>query len=329
MKAAFYTQYGQPEVLSIKKLERPTPKENEVLVRVYATTVNRTDCASLTAKPFIIRFFAGLMKPKHSIPGTDFAGVIEAVGSAVNSFRVGDRVWGFDDAGLGSQAEYLCLSVEKAVEKFPNNLSFAQAAASMEGAHYAYNFINKVSLAAGQKALLNGATGAIGSALLQFLKYHGLYVTATCDTKNIELIKSLGADKVIDYTQQNLREDDEVYDFVFDAVGKSTFGRCKSLLKEKGIYISSELGPWSQNVFLALLTPVFGGKKVIFPIPSNIPKSITFIRSLIEKGKFRPHIDRTYPLEDIAEAYRYVLTGQKIGNVVVTIGGHGQQTIKT
>lgn len=319
MKAAFYTQYGPPEVLSIKEIERPAPNEKEVLVRVYATTVNRTDCANLTAKPFIMRFSNGLMKPKRPIPGTDFAGVIEAVGTGVNSFQVGDRVWGFNDAGVSSQAEYLCFPVEKAIEKLPDNLPYEQAAASLEGAHYACNFINKVSLAAGQKVLLNGAAGAIGSALLQFLKYHGLYVTATCNTKNIELIKSLGADKVIDYTRQDLTDDDEVYDFVFDSVGKSTFGRCKPLLKEKGIYISSELGPGSQNIFLALLTPLLGGKKVIFPIPSNILKSIAYIRDLIEKGKFKPVIDRTYPLEDIAEAYRYVLTGQKTGNVVVTM----------
>ncbi|GHB56768.1 NAD(P)-dependent alcohol dehydrogenase [Persicitalea jodogahamensis] len=319
MKAAFYTQYGDPRVLSVKEVEKPTPKENEVLVRVYVTTVNRTDCANLTAKPFIMRFVNGLMKPKRQIPGTDFAGEIAAVGTKVKSFEVGDRVWGFGDQGICSQAEYLCLPEEKAMAHFPASLSYEQAAASVEGAHYACNFINKVKLAPGQKAIVNGATGAIGSALLQFLKYHELSVTAVCNTKNIERIKSLGADKIIDYTRQDFTDDDEKYDFVFDTVGKSTFGMCKPLLKDEGIYISSELGPGSQNIFLALFTPLLGGKKVIFPIPSDIKGSLTFIGRLVEKGKFMPVIDTTYPLENIAEAYRYVLTGQKTGNVVIRV----------
>ncbi len=319
MKAAYYTRYGSPEVLSVKEVEKPTPKEDEVLVRVYATTVNRTDCANLTAKPFIMRFINGLIKPKYPIPGTDFAGEIETVGTAVKSFKVGDRVWGFGDYGIKSQAEYLCFPEEKAIARFPENLTYEQAAASIEGAHYAYHFINKVKLSPSQSVLINGATGAIGSALLQFLKYHELYVTAVCNTKNIELVKSLGADKIIDYTRQDLTKDDGKYDFVFDAVGKSTFGRCKPLLKEKGIYISSELGPGSQNIFLALITPFSKGKKVLFPIPSNIRGSMAYIRDLVKKGSFKAVIDKTYSLEDIAEAYRYVLTGQKTGNVVIAM----------
>ncbi|MPR32671.1 NAD(P)-dependent alcohol dehydrogenase [Salmonirosea aquatica] len=319
MKAAFFTQYGPPEVLSVREVEKPAPNENEVLVRVYATTVNRTDCANLTAQPFIMRFINGLTKPRQPIPGTDFAGEIEAIGGNVQSFKVGDKVWGFGDYGIKSQAEYLCFPEGKAIARFPDNLTYEQAAASLEGAHYAYHFINKVKLNPSQKVLVNGATGAIGSALLQFLKYHGLYVTAVCNTKNIGLIKSLGADKIIDYTRQDFTTDDEKYDFIFDAVGKSTFGRCKPLLKAKGTYISSELGPGSQNVFLALWGLWASGKKVIFPIPSDIRGSMAFIRDLIEKGKFRPVIDRTYPLEEIAEAYRFVLTGQKTGNVVITM----------
>jgi NADPH:quinone reductase-like Zn-dependent oxidoreductase len=317
MKAIVYTRYGQPDVLQLKEVPMPVPKENEVLVRVQATTVNRTDCANLTARPFIMRFTNGLFRPRRQTPGTDFAGSVEAVGSNVSTFKTGDRVWGFGDQGIGSQAEYVCFPADKGIARFPEGLSGEQAAASLEGAHYAYNFINKVALAPGQKVLLNGATGAIGSALLQFLKYHGLYVAAVCDTKNVELIKSLGADKIIDYTRQDLTDDDEQYDYVFDAVGKSTFGKCKPLLKEKGIYISSELGPGSQNIFLALLTPMLGGKKVIFPIPSDIRGSMKYIHELTEKGKFKPVIDRTYPLDDIADAYRYVLTGQKTGNVVI------------
>lgn len=319
MKAAFYTQYGLPEVLSIQEVEKPTPREYEVLIRVLATTVNRTDCANLTAKPFLMRFVNGLFKPKRQIPGTDFAGRIEAIGNGVTSFKVGDNVWGFGDQGVSSQAEYMCFPENKAIATFPASLSHRQAAASLEGAHYAYNFINKVTLAPGQKALVNGATGAIGAALLQFLKYHGLYVTAVCNTPNIELIKSLGADKIIDYTRQKLTADHEQYDFIFDAVGKSTFARCKPLLNEKGIYISSELGPGSQNLFFALFSPLSTGKKVIFPLPSDISSSINYIKSLVEKSMFVPVIDRAYPLDDIAEAYRYVLTGQKTGNVVISI----------
>jgi len=319
MKAAYYTRYGSPEVLSVQEVEKPIPQENEVLVRVEATTVNRTDCANLTAKPFIMRFVNGLTKPNRPIPGTDFVGRIEAIGASVKSFKVGDRVWGFHDTGLSSQAEYLCFSEEKGIALAPDTLPCERAAASLEGAHYACNIINKVTLAPGQKALVNGATGAIGSALLQFLKYHGLYVTAVCNTQNIDLIKSLGADKIIDYTRQDLTDDDGLYDFVFDAVGKSTFGRCKPLLKKKGIYISSELGPGSQNIFLALFTPLTGGKKVIFPIPSKIRDSLAFSRKLIDQEKFNPVIDRVYPLEKVAEAYQYVMMGQKTGNVVLTM----------
>lgn len=319
MKAAVYTRYGPPDVIQLKEIPIPTPGENEVLVRVHATTVNRTDCANLTAQPSFMRLTMGLTNPKRQTLGTDFAGKVEAVGEKVTALSVGDKVWGFGDGGIGSQAEYLSFPVGDAIAKFPEGLTFEQAAASLEAAHYAYNFINKVTLVPGQKVLLNGATGGIGSALLQFLKYHGLYVTAVCPTPTIDLMKSLGADKIIDYTQQDLTTDDEHYDYVFDAVGKSTFGQCKPLLKEKGIYISSELGPGGQNIFLALSTPLLGGKKVLFPLPFNIKKSMEFIGALIEKGAFMPVIDRTYPLDDIAEAYRYVLTGQKVGNVVVRV----------
>lgn len=319
MKAAIYTRYGLPDVIQLKEVPIPTPRENEVLVRVYATTVNRTDCANLTAQPSIMRLTMGLTKPKRQTLGTDFAGMIEAVGAGVTTLKVGDKVWGFSDGGISSQAEYTCMPVDKAIAKFPENLTYEQAAASLEGAHYANNFLNKVDFKSGQKVLLNGATGGIGSALLQLLKYHGLYVTAVCNTPNLDLIKALGADKIIDYTQQDFTTDDELYDYVFDAVGKSTFGRCKPLLKEKGIYISSELGPGAQNIFFALLTPLLSGKKVIFPIPTDIKGSMEFIGSLIEKGEFMPVIDRTYPLDAIAEAYRYVLTGQKTGNVVVQL----------
>ena len=305
-------------MLQLKEIPKPIPKENELLIKVKATTVNRTDCAMLTAKPFIMRFLTGLFKPKNPILGTDFAGVVEAVGEKVTRFKVGDKVFGFDDNGLSSQAAYLTIPITKAIITIPENVNFTQAAASIEGLHYAYNSINKVDFKAGQKVLINGATGAIGSAMLQLVVHLGGVVTAVGNTKNIGLMKELGAVKVIDYEKEDFTNDAEKYDYVFDTVGKSTFGKCKSLLLPKGIYISSELGPGAQNLFYALLTPIFGGKKVVFPFPHKIPESLALVKKMMMDQKFKPVIDRTYPLKEIADAYRYVLTGQKTGNVVIT-----------
>ena len=326
MKAIVYTTYGPPSVLKIKNVEKPIPKANEVLVKVCATTVNRTDCAMLRAKPFIMRFFTGLFTPKNPILGTEFSGEIEAMGKDVMSFKVGDKVFGFDDSGIGSYAQYLTLSVDKALTTIPEKTTYEQAAASTEGAHYAYNIINKIHLKSGQKVLVNGATGAIGSAAVQLLKYFGAYVIAVCNTKNIELVKSLGADKVIDYTKEDFTKEDQKYDFIFDTVGKSSFTKCKPVLQPGGVYISSELGWMAQNIFFALITPIFAnlpgrrvGKRVIFPIPSDTKGSLLFIKNLVEQGKFNTVIDRKYPLEQISEAFSYVETGQKTGNVVITV----------
>ena len=319
MKAIVRSKYGSPEVLSIKEVDTPIPTENEVLVRVYATTVNRTDCANLWAKPFIMRFIIGLLKPKVPIPGTDFAGIVEKIGKRVTKFNIGDKVWGFDDSGvLQSQAQYMTILEDKNFITFPENISYEQAAASVEGTHYAYNFLNKVELKKGQKVLINGATGAIGSSALQLSKAAGAYVTAVCNTSSISLIKSLGADKVIDYLKNDFTKDNEKYDYVFDTVGKSTFSKCKSILKPNGVYISSELGPFIQNPFLALITPALGGKQVKFPIPINVIESLQFIKKLIEEEKFKAVIDKTFPIENIRDAYNYVATGEKIGNVVIT-----------
>ena len=335
MKAVSQTQYGSPDILKIKMVEKPTPKDNEVLIRVYATTVNRTDCAKLRAKPFIMRFFTGLLKPNNPIPGTDFAGRIEAVGKNVALLKAGDKVFGFDDEGLSSHAQYMTLPEDNALATIPKNLTYEQAAASVEGAHYAYNFINKIDLKSGQKVLVNGATGAIGSAAVQLLKYFGANVTAVCNTKNTELVKSIGADEVIDYTKEDFTKTNEKYNFVFDTVGKSSFVKCKPLLQSSGVYISSELGPMAQNPFLALITPIIGklpgrqaGKKVIFPIPTDCKRSVLFVKKLIEEGKFKAVIDRKYLLEEIAEAYRYVEKGQKTGNVVITLGDNNKSREK-
>jgi NADPH:quinone reductase-like Zn-dependent oxidoreductase len=319
MKAAIRTKYGDPSVLSIQNIVKPTPKDNEVLVKVHATTISRTDTGVLLGAPFIFRFFTGLPKPRYQTTGTDFAGQIESVGKNVTDFKAGDRVWGFFDHGLPTHAEYAAVSVDRPIMKIPMDWDYKSIVACAEGAHYARNFINKVNLKAGQKAVVYGATGAIGSALVQILKHFGLYVTAVCGTPHLDLVKSLGADKVRDYLKEDFTKDDIPYDYVFDAVGKSTFGICKPLLLPKGIYISSELGPNNENLYLPLITPFLGGKKVIFPMPLDIKASLKFMNQLIELGHFKPVIDRIYPLDDIAEAFRYVLTGQKIGNVIIAM----------
>ena len=324
MKAIVYTKYGSPDVLQFKEVDKPTPGNNEVLVKVLATTVNRTDSATIRAIPFFARIITGLFKPKKQTPGTEFAGEIEEIGKDVTSIKVGDRVFGFNDQGSGAHAQYLKITEDNAVA-IPQNTSYEQAAASSEGAHYAYNMINKVDLKSGQKVLVNGATGAIGSAAVQLLKYFDVYVTAVCNSKNTELVKSLGADKVIDYAKKDFTKDEEKYNCVFDAVGKSSFAKCKPLLQSGGIYSSSDLGYMAQNIFLPIITPITSklpgqsGKKTIFPMPVDVRRSLLLIKKLIEEGKFKTVIDRSYPLEEIVEAYRYVEKGQKTGNVVINV----------
>jgi len=318
MKASIRRRYGLQNQIRIENIEKPVPKDNEVLIKVYAATVNRTDCANLTAKPFIMRFVLGLLRPRKIILGTDFAGKVMAIGKNVKSFCINDEVFGFNDVGSESQAEYIT-KVDNNLFPIPENINHKQAAASLEGAHYAYTFIHKVDIQPGQKILINGATGGIGSALLQFVKQYDVQITVTCNTKNVKLIKSLGADKIYDYTKEDFTDDKEKYDFIFDAVGKSTFGKCKPLLKEKGIYISSELGPYSQNLFYAITTSILNNKKVIFPVPYSTQKTIPYIMELLKKEKFKPVIDREYLLEDITLAYEYVLSGEKTGNVIINV----------
>ena len=322
MKAIVYTKYGSPDVLQIREVDKPTPSDNELLIKVHATTVNRTDCATIRAKPFFMRIITGLFKPKKQIPGSEFAGEVEAVGKSVVSFKAGDMVFGFDDEGAMSQAQYLTITDDK-LAIIPENISSEQAAASSEGAHYAYNFINKVDLKKGQSVLVNGATGAIGSAAVQLLKFYDVNVTAVCATKNVELVKSLGADKVIDYTTQDFTQDEQQYHYVFDAVGKSSFFKCRKLLRPGGVYISSDLGFLAQNMYLPFITPfiksILGDKKTAFPYPSNIKRTLLLIRKLMEKEKFAAVIDRKFTLEQTIDAYKYVEKGHKTGNVVITV----------
>jgi len=316
MKAAVRSRFGTPEVLSIKEVDTPTPGDSDVLIRVHATTVNRTDCHNLSGMPVVMRFFVGFFKPRLPVTGTDFAGQIEATGKNVKSFKAGDRVMGFEFLGLSSHAHYLTLPETKDIALIADNQDYDQAAASVEGAIYALSLINKMNPKAGQRALVIGATGAIGSSMVQFFKFYGTAITAVCRGENEELVKSLGADRVIDYTKDDFTKDSEKYDFVFDAVGNNSFGRCKSLLKKNGIYSTSG-GP---NLLLVLMTPLFGGKKVIFCPPKDIKSGLSFINELAAKGSFRAVIDRKYPIDRIAEAYTYVASGQKTGNVIITMG---------
>lgn len=319
MKAITRTTYGGAEVLQLKEIPKPIPKDNELLIRVHATTINRTDCGILTGKPYIIRAFTGLTKPRDLVPGTDFAGQVESIGKNVKSFKLGDRVWGLHDEGLASQAEYMTIRADKAVVRIPEQVSYEEAVVCAEGAHYAYNFLNKFKIHNNTKVLVNGATGAIGSAAVQLLKYYGATVTAVGNTKNIELIKSLGANKVYDYQKEDFTQDTERYHFVLDAVGKSTFSKCKHLLLPKGIYVSSELGPNAQNLYLPLITKLKGGKRVVFPLPINCKRSIIFLTELLETGKFKGVVDKVYQPEQIMEAYNYVLSGEKTGNVILSM----------
>lgn len=319
MRAIVYKEYGPPEVAELVEVDKPTPKENEVLVKIHASTVNRTDCGFRSAEYFIVRFFSGLLRPINQILGCEFAGEIESIGRNVTSFKPGDRVFGFNEEKFGGHAEYMTIPENAAIDLIPEKLSYAEAAPLTEGVHYALFNLRSAKIKSGQKVLVNGGTGAIGSAAVQLAKYFGAEVTAVCHQNHVELLKTLGADEVIDYTRSDFTQVDKKFDIVFDAVGKSSFGKCKPILKDQGIYMSTEFGYMAQNPFLAIITPLFGGKKVLFPLPSIKKEDVSFFKELAEKGKFKPLIDRSYPMDQIVEAYKYVETGQKIGNVVIEI----------
>lgn len=319
MKASVYSKYGPPEIIQIKEVDKPIPSEKQVLVKVYATTVNRTDCGFRSAEYFISRFFTGLFRPKNKILGNEFAGKIEAIGKDVTSFAIGESVFGFNDKTLGAHAEYMLMPEDGAMAILPINMTFEEAAPICEGGHYALVDIRAAKVEKGQNTLVYGATGAIGSAAVQLLKHFGATVTAVCDTKNIELVRSLGADAVIDYTKENYTNTGQKFDFIFDAVGKSSFKEGKKVLTKKGIYISTELGKNSANIFLALFTPFFGGKKVLFPIPTMSKEDAILFKQLVESGEYKPLIDSYFSLNEIVEAYRYVEKGQKVGNVIIRV----------
>ena len=319
MKAVVHDRYGPPEVLRLDDVERPTPAADELLVRVRASTVNRTDCHRRAAKPFVWRFMAGLLRPKRRILGGEMAGEVEAVGTAVTQFAVGDRVFGTSGPKLGGHAEYLCRVERGVVAHMPAGLTFEEAAAIPDGALAALTCLRRGGLQAGQKILVYGASGSIGTAGVQLAKHLGADVTAVCNTANVELVRSLGADRVLDYTRgEDFRKEGELYEIVFDAVGKLSFRTCKGSLKPGGVYVATD---GFRNFPLALWTKRFGDKRVALPLPDWKQEDIRFVKELVEAGAYRPVIDRRYPLEDVVEATRYVETGQKIGNVVITLEG--------
>ncbi|MBK6364060.1 MAG: NAD(P)-dependent alcohol dehydrogenase [Saprospiraceae bacterium] len=317
MKAAIHTKYGPPEVVSIGDLPKPEPKEDEILVKVCASTVNRTDAGFRSAEYFISRLFSGLFRPHNPVLGCEFAGKVVKVGSLVTEFIPGDRVFGFNDQTWGGHGEFMVIKSGAGVTKMPDHLTYEEAAPISEGAHYALGNIMASGIKKGQQAVVYGATGAIGSAAVQLLKYFGVEVTAVCNSKNVGLVKSLGADAVISYETEDYTITKKKFKLVFDAVGKSSFGACKKILSDDGVYISTELGQNGENIWRAILGKIFGGKRILFPLPETKKSDIVFLKQLVEEKKFKPLVDRTYVLDDIVEAYRYVETGQKIGNVVL------------
>ena len=325
MRAAVNDRYGPPEVVRVAEVAKPTPRPNELLVRVHATTVNRTDCGFRGGKPFFVRGFTGLRRPRLRVQGGEFAGQVEAVGRAVTSPAVGDRVFGFSGSRFGAHAEYLAIPEDGPLATIPADLTYEQAAPSTEGAIYALSMIRTAKVRAGQDVLVNGATGAIGSAAVQLLRPLGARVTATCGSDHLDLVRGLGADRVIDYTAQDFTRDGQAYDVVMDAVGKSSFLRCRRLLTPRGSYLSSDAGPMWQNLLFVLVTPLFGRRKALFRPPRHDQETVRYLGGLLESGAFRPLIDRRYPLEQIVEAYRYVETGRKIGSVVIDVAPAGER----
>ncbi len=324
MRAVVYDRYGPPEVLRLEDVERPVPKEDEVLVRVHATTVNRLDTATREANrrsglaiSLMGRLVLGLRRPRHRTLGTEFAGEIEAVGAAVSEFAVGDRVFGNSGLRFGAHAEYIAIPVSARIARMPAGMSFEEAAPITDGALNALTCLKQADLRTGRTILIYGASGAIGTAGVQLARAFGADVTAVCNTKNLELVRSLGADRVIDYTQEDFTKNGQTYDVILDAVGKLSFRRCRRSLQPNGIYLPTD---GFANLMWALVTSRSQGKKVRFQIPPRQTKEdVLFLKELIETGKYRPVIDRRYRLEDVIEAARYVETEQKTGNVVLTV----------
>jgi NADPH:quinone reductase-like Zn-dependent oxidoreductase len=314
VRAVVHERYGSPDVLRLADVERPVPKDDEVLVRIHATTVNRTDCGIRAAKPFLTRYFTGLLRPKRRIRGMELAGVVEAAGSAVTEFAVGDEVFGVK--GSGAHAEYVCIRESAPLAHKPVNMTFEEAAAVCDGAALALECLRKADVRKGRSVLVYGASGSVGTAGVQLARSFEADVTAVCNTKNLELVRSLGAGRVIDYTREDFTRNGEAYDVVFDAVGLLSFRRCRRSLKPGGTYVGTD---GFRNVLWALLTPRGADKRAKLGIVKYTKADVLFLRELIEAGKYRAVIDRSYPLEDVVAATEYVETHEKTGNVVLTV----------
>jgi NADPH:quinone reductase-like Zn-dependent oxidoreductase len=334
MKAIVCTRYGPPDVLQLKEVEKPTPKENEVLVRIYATTVTAADCELRSFNRFPLwiwllgRIALGISGPRQRIQGHELSGVIESVGKDVTLFRESDQVFASTGHSYGAHAQYKCLPEDGALAIKPANVTYEEASAIPYGGGTALHFLTKANIQSGQKVLINGAGGSIGTFAVQLARYFGAEVTGVCSTANLELVKSLGAEKTIDYTREDFTKTARTYDIIFDAVAKSSFSRCKSSLKPGGIYLTTIP---SLGVILQMLrTSKFGRKRAIFAASGFAPssemvKNLIFLKELIEAGELRSVIDRCYPLDQIAKAHRYVEKGHKKGNVVITVE-HNSQT---
>jgi len=322
MRAVVHDRYGPPEVLRLDQAERPVPNEDEVLVKVHASTVTRTDCGLRGAHPFFMRIGTGLLRPKRRIPGLELAGVVEAIGSAVTEFQVGDEVFGIRG---GANAEYVCVRESGVLAHKPRVLTFEEAAAVCDGALLARTCLRPADLRKGRSIVVYGASGSIGTAAVQLAKHFEAHVTAVCNTKNVELVRSLGADEVVDYLEEDFTKNGETYDVIFDAVGKHSFRRCRHSLKPGGIYITTDGGFMWHAPLLALVTRWIGEKRATIGIGKYRREDVLLLKELIEAGKYRAVIDRTYRLEDVVEATKYVETGQKTGNVVLTVSLNGTE----
>jgi NADPH:quinone reductase-like Zn-dependent oxidoreductase len=317
MRAVVHDTYGPPEVLRLDEVERPTPKEDEVLVKVHATTVTRTDCGWRKPYPFFSRAFTGLRRPKHRTLGMEFAGEVKGVGSSVQEFEAGDRVFGVKS--YGANAEYLCISGRRGLAHLSGGFTFEEAAAGVDGGCIALECLRRAGDLGGKSIVVYGASGSIGTSAVQLAKHFGAHVTAVCNGKNVELVGALGADQVIDYEREDFTKNGDTYDVVFDAVGKHSFRRSRRSLKPGGTFLETDLGFMWHVPPLALASRWVGSKRVTLPIPKYSKDDVLLLAQLMEAGAYRGIIDRRYPLEDIVEATRYVETGQKTGNVVLTV----------